>query len=212
MNDNIKNKKKIKKLIIISLSVLVILLVIYFILSFVDENIKNDKTPWLTPDDQVRFSNINYETDIFDDVIYMGKNRSVFYSEYETGELINSENINEYGPCAVFFENFFDIAVNGKYNEFGSLFTEEYLKIYIVPEKFTMQKVYDIEVNRTDEGILDSGDEYYKYEVRFKIMNNNGSFRNDMGSDEVKPLVFFLIKKDTNIFIYSINEIKFTQE
>ena len=64
--------------------------------------------------------------------------------------------------------------------------------------------IYDITVEKLSENYKD-GNTVYKYNVSYKIYRNNGTFRNDIGSDGSKTLMFTLIGDGTQVKIDAIN-------
>lgn len=68
-----------------------------------------------------------------------------------SGELIDEGAYESYGEQAVFFRKYFDCVINGRYEEYPELFTDGFFKRYTIPERFTMQKIYDIRVDLTDK-------------------------------------------------------------
>ena len=53
-----------------------------------------------------------------------------------------------------------------------------------------MQKVYDINITFVDrQGDSDDGVTYEFYEVRYKILYNNGTYRDDIGAGEVRATI-----------------------
>lgn len=138
------------------------------------------------------FYPVDYTVDIYKDPGYINLTRDIFYKEYGSGSLLTGDMYEKQGPVAMFFKNYFDAVINGKYEEYPDYFTEYYLKKSELPEKFTMQKIYDIDINLYSKENTENSESVYKalYEVRYKIRYNNGSFRSDVGSDIVKPLIF----------------------
>lgn len=64
-----------------------------------------------------------------------------------------------------------------------------------------MQKIYDIRVDLNDKKSAEVDGKQttlYCYMVSYKIMNNNGTFRGDVGSDTAKPLYFEICTFDSN--------------
>ena len=71
-----------------------------------------------------------------------------------------------------------------------------------------MQKIYGINIevfNRETVNENGKTSVVSEYIVRYKIMNNNGTFRGDVPSDTVKPLYFKLVENDGKIGIDSIS-------
>lgn len=191
MDKNERKKKMRKGLRIVGIVIavlLVLLLCVYWISQAMVE-----KVDTYVRLEGIRFAQADYTYNIFDDVLYNAKEREIYYSEYGSGELIDEGAYESYGEQAVFFRKYFDCVINGRYEEYPELFTDGFFKRYTIPERFTMQKIYDIRVNLTDkiEAEVDGKQTtLYCYMVSYKIMNNNGTFRGDVGSDTVKPLYF----------------------
>ena len=71
-----------------------------------------------------------------------------------------------------------------------------------------MQKIYDAEVEKLTELLIESG-KYngwtrYTYKINYKIMANDGTFRSDMPSDTAVPQIMELLKTEDIIKINSI--------
>lgn len=226
MEDVIVSKKKKLKLVlrifvIATLGLLVLLAILYVVSLF----FKREKIPTRIVDKSIRFADVNYAVDIFQDPIYVGKERNIMYLEYGTGSLIGdgfageddwngiapeSEYIKQ-GIEAAFFRNYFICVISGDYNNYSKFFTDNFFNYYTIPEKFTMQKIYDITVDlygREDIDYNDKAGVMEHYIVSYKIMNNNGSFRGDVGSDIEKPLYFKLFKYNDEVKIEAITFIK----
>ena len=63
-------------------------------------------------------------------------------------------------------------------------------KNFELPEKFTMQGLYDIHVEMSHSPQIVDGKRLEIYEVRYRIYQNNGSFRDDIYPDDTRTLVF----------------------
>lgn len=76
-----------------------------------------------------------------------------------------------------------------------------------------MQKIYDAEIEYRSKDILNKGkpDQItrFEYVVRYKIMDNNGTFRSDVGSDAAVPEIFEVLLYDSTdeILINSITKV-----
>lgn len=214
---NQRDSRLIKKIIIRTGIVIICLCVLVAVLYLMLAIIKRDLTPTYVYDDTIRFSDVDYDIDIFQDPVYATKNLNITFIEYGDSTPI-SDNYEEgswhgiasavayrsKGSEAEFFREYFIKVISGDYKNYPKMFSDNFFKYYSLPEKFTMQKVYGIEVevfNRTQE---ESGVIVSNYIVRYKIMNNNGSFRGDVPSDTVKPLYFKLVNNNGVVKIDSI--------
>ena len=68
------------------------------------------------------------------------------------------------------------------------------------------QRLYDITIEYIFEKDMTDPDygevTKYVYEVSYKIMKNDGTFRNDLGSDGSRPLSLEIVEtSDTSIFV-----------
>lgn len=152
----------------------------------------------------------DYKSDIYQNDVYMSKNRYItFIDEPFTG--IITETNNDYGEIGQFFLDYFKALTDGDADSYNSFFTDVYLKDKnnTVYKKFTMQKIYGAEVEKLSEMIINDGSEYngwtrYTFRTSYKIMANDGTFRPDMPSDTAVPEILELLY---NGEIYRINSI-----
>ena len=71
-------------------------------------------------------------------------------------------------------------------------------------EKFTMQRIYNVTIEKISEGRGENGDPQLVYMLDFMINKNNGSLRNDMDSDSSKPWYLSIVNVDGNYLIDNI--------
>ena len=102
-------------------------------------------------------------------------------------------------------------ATAGDADAYNACFSPEYLEASGPEEPFTMQKIYDIEIVNYHAGAEVSKEhkEIYKnaavYGLRYKIKDNNGSLRYDMGSDSVhEQYIAIVTDKEGNALIYGV--------
>jgi hypothetical protein len=199
-------KRKLKKAILIIAVVFAALLVLLLISYGVLELIKGSgDVSALTSD---HFYSADYNEDITKDEVYQSKMRGVSYLEYGTGEMITEENLESMPDSAKFFYEYFNCVISGDYTGYKSFFTQDYLEDNRIPDKFTKQKIYDIEVNLySRQNIEQDGKSIIvdTFIVKYKIYENNGTFRNDVGSNTIVPLVFQLYKQNGSVLINNIS-------
>jgi hypothetical protein len=124
--------------------------------------------------------------------------------------MITEQNLNSMPDSAQFFYKYFNTVISGNYTEYKAFFTQDYLKRNTIPDKFTKQKIYDIEVNLYDrQNIEENGKSIIvdTFIVKYKIKDNNGTFRNDVGSNATVPLAFQLYKQNDVVLINNISSI-----
>ncbi|MCI8610889.1 MAG: hypothetical protein HFE66_03070 [Clostridiales bacterium] len=143
---------------------------------------------------------IDYELDITTVKGYMELDRDIHYKDGAETVMITNANLDFYGPDVQFFKRYFDYAINGDYAAYNQLFTEYYYETNEPYYSFTQQMIYDIEIEKLSVSESEKG-VVYAYNVAYKIYRNNGTFRNDIGSDGAKTLYFELLESNDSILI-----------
>ncbi len=193
-------KKKQKKGIIIAFSVMIgIILLTYVIIpgvAAIAEKIKEAtddgfKSDYMDDIKSFTFYPADYNENIFEDEEYMSRNRYLAYTKGSDTFTITDNDYSIYDPTVGFFAGYFDTVINGRYEEYDSYFTEEYFEHQKNKERFTPQKLYDIEIKLKSTSEIEGATKYIYY-VNYKICKNNGTFRNDMESDACRTLVYEL--------------------
>lgn len=198
----LKNKKK---LIIIILSSVLAVLALFFAVTGISALLtpKVD-TQNLTGNGDISLAEPDYTEDIFADEKYISKQREVFFTFDGDGEFITAENYLTFSPAGEMFYNYFNCVIKGDHTLYPSFFSESFKKTAILPEKFTMQKLYDISV--TLEGReSDDGGYTELYSVRYRIMDNNGTFRSDLENGTVIPVYYTVFVTKTDAVITGIS-------
>ncbi len=213
MKENTDIKKENKKKLITTAVTAALLLVVLIALNSIDfDSIDVDALIGNIDDEteKIYFAEPDFEENIFDDAAYMDKNRFISYTEAPLTTLL-TEKFNDYGAMGEFWLDYFDSIINGDYEAYNTFFTDSYFEENDPMGVFTMQKVYDVEIVLLDRVVLSGSDTVtqYKYKVGYKIMNNNGTFRDDLPSDTVIPLIFELLPEGDSFKINSISKIKY---
>ena len=192
-NDKKTIKKAFKIVLIVFLSLLVLLAAGYFITEYLRDN----------PDDEVsereKFFEPDYSFNILEDELYLSLDRNVMFTRNGVTQMLESNDPSEVCPAAAMFYDYFNCLINGDYANYKTFFTDEYIKDNSddIPEKFTMQAVYDINCKCFSSSVSDNTLTEI-YEVSYRIFENNGTFRRDVVSTETRTLVFELkINGDT---------------
>jgi len=214
MKENADMKKENKKKLITTAVSAALLLAVLIALNSIDfDSIDIDALTGGNSDaetEKMHFSEPDFEENIFDDEAYIDKNRFISYTEAPLTTLL-TEKFNDYGAMGEFWLDYFDSIINGDYEAYNTFFTDSYFEENDPKSIYTMQKVYDVEIVLLDRVVLSGSDTVtqYKYKVGYKIMNNNGTFRDDLPSDTVIPLIFELLPDGDSFKINSISKIKY---
>ena len=203
---NVQDKKRAQKRgIIIAFSVMIAIILIRYIgvpamgqlITYLESHKSNYSSDYMDRIKSLSFYPADYDEDIFTDEEYMAQNRYISYTKGMNTFTITDDDYDAYDPTVGFFADYFNTVINGDYENYNSYFSEEYFKNQSNKERFTPQKLYDIEIKNKSTTINEEdGSTSYIYYVDYKIMKNNGTFRNDMESDSIRTLVYQLIMSD----------------
>ncbi len=198
-----KQRNAAKKAIIVVLcAVCMLIIVFYCIIWAVNRHGNGDET---LPNNYT-FDYANYDEDIFRDKEYMSYDRNIYYTSINSYMTVtidreNMDDVSEsYRRPILFMMDYIDAIVNGDVETYNSCHASEYYKSGRKPkENFTMQKLYAIKLTTVDTWYDDAGSEalrYYNIGIDYMIKNNNGTLRNDMGSDAIRRI--YLTLKETS--------------
>lgn len=193
--------KKIHKIriIIISLSILLIAIGIFLIFNGSKEDMPEDvELPsdcFYTPD---------YETDIRNDPEYLALNRTLSYRNGAVTVTVIPDEYSYIDEVLPFIADYIDTMINGDFSSYPQFFSEEYKKSNIIPQKFTMQRIYNITVEKISEEYNEKGSIQYIYMLDYMIKRNDGTLRRDIDSDSSRPQYLVIRKTDSYYIIDSI--------
>ncbi len=187
-------KKKLKKIVITVASVVLVVAVIAgvgpFVLNWIHP--KNQTVNY----DDLRFFEPDYEKNIFEDDLYMSLRRGIHYNRYGNECVLTEDNVKELPTAAGFFYEYLNCIIRGDYENYPNFYTDKCKNDanFQCPEKFTMQGLYDIHVDLYSvSGDEETGAVTEVYEVRYRIFENNGTYRKDILPDETRTRVFELV-------------------
>lgn len=215
MNENKSKKGKSKKILLAVLSALFCLLCVlgiaYSVLGAVNYELSAQRYHEKPAGQNGVFCEIDFDADIMNDKDYIM--RDDWYNiEYtrENGavtELVTDENREDFGEWVNFFFRYFDKLRAGEYRDFDTLFTKSYFDKNEHTDTFfgfTKQRVYDIRVENANYKYTEGRTDYAVFAVTYKIMKNDGTFRNDIAPDQSRTQYFILAKIGDDIFISDI--------
>lgn len=125
--------------------------------------------------------------------------RMFYHNPYEgTTYSIEEDQLEQESDEVIFFYQYFDAIRCGDEVAYSRLLSSGFSGDD--PIEFTQQMIYDITVYpQTDGG------EIVSYRVDYRIYRNNGTFRDDVGSDTIRPLMITLTKEGGELKIASIS-------
>ena len=196
------NRASQKRGIIIAFIIMIGIVVLWFvsgpaidkIVSVIESNkAKEPTSDYMDHIKTISFYPSAYGQDIYADEEYMKLNRYISYKNGPDTYMIADGDYLKYGVCMEFFAGYFESVKLGEYEDYDKYFTDEYLKKQSNKDMFAPQKIYDITLEETRTDIHTDGTESHFFYVNYKIFKNDGSFRNDMGSDVTRALVYELV-------------------
>jgi hypothetical protein len=213
-NDSINEKKskKSKKKLLISIICIVAFIALLAITIEIIEYVNNKKT-FEPIEIDYDFYPADYDENIFEDEKYLEliKDGYIRVCNSSTGVTsgVDLNKTDKYSPEVQFMLGYIQDIIDGNHESYNSRFSEEYYTKQKPFERFTMQKVYDVLITQKDvETVTDKKTEsnYTKYLIvlEYKIYENNGTFRRDIGTGSRKQY-FTITDKNGSLLIDSIN-------
>ncbi len=142
------------------------------------------------------FYSVDYNENIFEDEDYLSLNHIISYKNGPVTISVLPEEYAAIDPVLSFLAELIDIMKNGDCEAYQTFFSENYKEKNSSPEKFTMQRIYNVTIEKISEGRGDNGESQLVYMLDFMISKNNGSLRNDMDSDSSKPWYLTIISEN----------------
>ncbi len=213
-----EEKRSFAKKAIIRTSAVIFLLVLvllatYCVTGIVDWKMKRDLYLEKPSAQTGVFEQIDFEADISGDEDYQKELLYITYTDNEVLTVtVTDGNFEEYDKNLVFFDEYFTCLREGDFEKYDTFFTKSYFEENEHTDLefgFTQQRIYDIFITKTSVGYEESGNNYRTYEVKYKIMKNDGTFRNDIGSDEQRAQYITLVTNDEGTFIRRITYNKY---
>ena len=213
-----KVHKKLKKRIsIILISLLAFIVLYYAVIDRIDIDSLFSKYDGPTSP-TIIFYTANYDEDIFKDSAYMDLDRFIYFNSGIEKTPINENgetNYSGYGEVVEFLGNMVDLIIAGDYESYNDCFSSVYYanKLNTKKDAFTMQKLYNITIAKYSETQVsdDDGNNYteYIYTLEYMIYKNNGTFRNDIGSDAIRTQYIKLTDRTGEILIDVVSNVTY---
>ena len=201
------SKKKLLIAIISIVAVIVLLIVAVEIIEYI-----NNKKALEPIEIDFDFYPADYDENIMENEKYLDliKGEYIRVCNAATGITsgVDLSKTDKYSSEIVFMLDYIQDIINGDHESYNARFSEDYYKQHDPLERFTMQKVYDVLITQKEtETITDekTGVNYTKYLIvlEYKIFENNGTFRRDIGNGSRKQYIT-LTDKNGSLLIDSI--------
>lgn len=207
-----RHRNRDKIIILTTLGVVLLFAVSYFlIIHLINKNTnKNDNEV----SENISFYPIDFNRDIESDTVYCGLDRQIYFEDPSYGITVAITGPDD-GEISDLYKSTFKgvyyyikSAISGDNKSLNDLFSEKYYKNGgTKKDEISPQMLYDITITIIDiDSINEAGEVWDRgvYEVKYKIRKNDGTFRNDMGSDCSKKQYFTVTYRNGKSEIDSI--------
>ena len=159
----------------------------------------------------------DFSENIYDDDVYL-ELIGPYVMRYKRGDIevsLTEKEVESHSDWALFFYDYIETIKNGDHITYNSYFFDGYYNTHQKKNEFTMQKIYDLAIEELDINVQLDEEEYawvtkknlepVFFNVKYKIRENNGTFRLGISSDTYQSQMYILAtdKKD-NIKIIDI--------
>lgn len=180
-----QNKKMRKKLLIAlvaTVGVIALLITVLLVIKACQE--KNDD--FSLPDS---YFYPTYQGDIFEYTDYLEKRPDViYYCEDPDGYGRTTDNLDDFPLEALYLRDFLEIMMHADVDAYNNCFNEIYYKNHKRQAAFSQQMIYAAEIRFASEEKNANCERTVTYYLRYKLYENDGSLRRDVGSDAVVPM------------------------
>ena len=206
-----KKKADVRKKLIIIISALLVATVLLGVASFAIDKYNFKKNNNALPPINYDFYPADFEENIYEDEEYIDliENGFLYYTDESMGVTvgIERETAINYGKDIQFMVEYVYTIINGEADKYNAYFSDTYYKYHNKHEPYTMQKLHDVNIAKLEE-IQESdrkNGNYTRYEfsLSYKIYENNGTFRNDIG-DGYRTQYISVSNKNGKMLIDSI--------
>ena len=134
-----------------------------------------------------------YQGDIFEYEEYLDKRPDVIlYCEDPDGlghttEIKDDPN-KSFAPEVLFLRDFLEIMMHADIDAYNACFNEIYYKKHQKQAAFSQQMIYEAEIRFANEETATNGEKTSTYYLFYKLYQNDGSLRRDVGSDAIVPM------------------------
>ena len=201
-----EQNKDMRKKLLVALLVTVGIVVVLITTLLIVQSCQNKEEPFSLPDN---YFYPTYQGDIFEYADYLDKRPDViFYCEDPDGlgrtTSIDADREDEFTPETLYLRDFLLIMMHAEVDAYNNCFNEIYYKKNERKESFSQQMIYEAEIRFASEEDGKNGEKITTCYLFYKLYENDGSLRRDVGSDAVIPMRIVL--RTTAVGEISISE------
>ena len=192
-----ESTKRLKRGMIVVIIVLVAFAVIAIpLISYLDklETQEQEEPVETKKESTIIFHEPDWDLDIMKEPGYLALDRTVYYCDTQYGLTValDEKNRDDYGPAVEVLTRMIELIIAGDNEGYNELFSSNYYENHDEEPPFTRQQLYDIKLTKVKETNVSDGYTQYEFEVEYRIRNNNGTFRTDIGDGESRKQYFVL--------------------
>ncbi len=188
------NQKMKKRLLVAAIAFGGVILILTLLIVILQACAKQDGGENVLPEE---YFHPTYEGDIFEYPAYLDKRPDVIMycaSPNGTGRTtsIDPAQASEYPKTVLYLYDFLQIMMQGDVAAYNACFGEVYYKTHQPKQNFSQQMIYEAEIRFYAQSEEANGDQIWSYQLRYKLFENDGSLRRDVGSDAIVPQLITL--------------------
>ena len=185
-----QNKKMRKKLLIVLAIAVGVVAVLVAILLIVQACQAKNEEAFSLPDN---YFYPTYSGDIFEYAEYLDKRPDVILYCADPDGLGRTTSIDdgredEFSPEVLYLRDFLEIMMHADIEAYNNCFNEIYYKNHKKQAAFSQQMIYGAEIRFMGEEEAANGERTATYYLLYKLYQNDGSLRRDVGSDAIVPM------------------------
>ena len=192
-----ESTRRLKRgMIIVLVALLVFAVIAIPLISYLDslEKQEQEEPAETKIESTIIFHTPEWDLDIMKEPGYLALDRTVYYCDIQYGMTValDEKNRDKYGPAVQVLTKMIERIIAGDAEGYNELFSENYFENHDEEPPFTRQQLYDIKLTKIKETTMSAGYTQYEFEVEYRIRNNNGTFRTDIGDGESRKQYFVL--------------------
>jgi len=131
-----------------------------------------------------------YEGDIMENSDYLEKNRQFCYCADPDGlgvtYPLNEAELKKLDSSVNFVCQYLQAVINGDVTAYNAMLSTEYVEKNGYQAAFNPQMIYNVTIYEYESQTLADGAKVITYKLDYMIYRNDGTFRQDMGSDAIR--------------------------
>ena len=182
-----QSRRMKKRILMVGAAVLAVLILLFGVLWLVDWLAHRDTG---VADGAYEFYP-PYDGDIMENPAYLELNRMIDYCNdpqgYGLRQSITEENEDEFDASVLFLRDYLLTVIAGDAETYNTYFNNAFFEDNEPRSAFYQQMLYNMVIYFESTEKQDGGDTLMTYRLEYMIYRNNGSFRDDVGSDAILP-------------------------